>query len=259
MSVRIRVAFCLAALAFAASLFAAENPFAGTWKLNPAKSKFTGDTTKFEQKASGEILWSSEGFEYTFKLDGEDYPTPSGRTLAWKQLNERTWETVAKVEGKVLGTGRIEISPDGKTMTLTRTGTKPSGEPFTEVTTRQRISGGPGLFGVWKSTKVQTSPEVVEITVSGVDELTLSVPAYQLVCKAQLDGKDYPCTGPTLPAGTTMSLKRSGDRALEWVHKLSGKPIDIGTMKVSKDGRKLTEKSWSPRVKGVVTVAVYEK
>ena len=46
MQSRIATAY-LVVLLLATGLAAAENPFAGTWKLNPAKSKFTGDTMKF--------------------------------------------------------------------------------------------------------------------------------------------------------------------------------------------------------------------
>jgi hypothetical protein len=89
MRIRI-VAVCALVLALAGGLTAADNPFAGTWKLNPAKSKFTGDTMKFEKTPSGEIRCLSAGLAYTFKLDGKEYPGPMGEAIAWKQIDDHT-------------------------------------------------------------------------------------------------------------------------------------------------------------------------
>ena len=76
---------CLfALLGAAATLVAADNPFAGTWKLNQAKSHMTGDTMKFADAGSGSIRMTAGGLSYTFKIDGKAYPTPYGYTVAWK-------------------------------------------------------------------------------------------------------------------------------------------------------------------------------
>ena len=65
-------AICLTAVIGAASLaFAADTPFAGTWKLNLDKSKLTGDTVKFSP--AGELMRiTGNGDSYEFKLDGSD-------------------------------------------------------------------------------------------------------------------------------------------------------------------------------------------
>jgi hypothetical protein len=257
---KIQGVVCLAALTFTASLFAADSPFAGTWKLNQAKSKFTGAITKFEQKPSGAFTYSSGPVQYEFKVDGKEGPGPFGYTIIWKKINDSTWETVNKLKGKVIYTDRIELSKDGRNLTVTSTGKKPNGEPFKDIGFLERTAGGPGLAGTWKSAKVNiTSPDALEIKASGSNGLEVSYPAWKAGYKAQFDGKDYLVTGPTVPAGFTIALKPAGPRTLEVVEKHEGKTISLGTLKVSPDGKTLTEESWPPNMKQEATVAVYEK
>ena len=65
---------CLFALLGAAGSVAAENPFAGTWKLNRAKSHLTGDTVQFSDAGSGAIRSTADYISYTFNTDGKAYP-----------------------------------------------------------------------------------------------------------------------------------------------------------------------------------------
>jgi hypothetical protein len=59
-----------------ALLRADDPPYAGTWKLNPAKSDFGEQTVTYEETGSGEMKVTGDGQSYTFKADGKDYPTP---------------------------------------------------------------------------------------------------------------------------------------------------------------------------------------
>lgn len=250
---------CLAALALAAGIVAAENPFVGTWKLNPAKSKFTGDTVKYERTASGAIQVSSEGLTYTFKPDGREYPAPLGYTAAWKQLDERTWEVVTRLSGKVLGTDTIKVSADGKTRTVISKGTKPNGENFQDTAVYERIAGESGLLGTWRSTEVKiSSPMVLGFAPYGPDGLTLTIVDYKVVCNAKLDGKDYPATGPTVPPGLTLALKRTGERTMEMVEKDKGKTLGTSKFAVSADGKTLTE-VYTPAAVNEPVTAVYDR
>lgn len=250
---------CLAALAMAAGIVAAENPFVGAWKLNPAKSKFTGETVKFERTASGAIQFSGGGLTYTFKVDGREYPAPLGSTAAWKQLDERTWEVVDRLHGKVISTDTIKLSPDGKTRTVISKGTKPNGETFQDTAVYERVSGESGLLGTWRSTQVKiSSPSAVQIAAHGENGLTVTVPAYEYTCNAKFDGKDYAPTGPTVPAGLTLTLKRTGERTMEIVEKDKGKPLGTSKFTVSADGKTLTE-VYTPAAVNEPVTAVYER
>lgn len=109
---------------------AAEFPFVGMWKLNPAKIQFTGTALGFEQLPSGEMRTTAEGQSDTFKTDRKEYPAPFGATAAWKQLNTKTgshlyherhgprsFELIEKLDGNVVYRGTYTLSEDGKTLT----------------------------------------------------------------------------------------------------------------------------------------------
>ena len=63
--------------------------------------------------------------EWTGKFDGKDYPVtgdPTSDARSYKQVNDRTLELTVKKGGKVTITGKIVISADGKSRTLTASG-----------------------------------------------------------------------------------------------------------------------------------------
>jgi hypothetical protein len=231
----------LVVLALGGSLAAAENPFAGTWKLNPAKSKLTGDTMRFEKTPAGAIRWSGSGISYTFNTDGKEYKGPFGEAIVWKQIDDTTWQTTTTQKGILISTDTSKLSPDGKTMTVVSKGTKPSGEAFEDTTVYERIAGDKGLLGGWRDKQVKVSSSVIlEITPSGEDGLRFKSVGYKWTCDAKFDGKDYPVTGPTVPEGAAVVLKRLGPRAFSSVTKQNGKPLVRETYRVSQDGRTLT-------------------
>jgi hypothetical protein len=65
-----RFAFALILLAASAGCAVAESPFAGTWKLNTEKSKFTGDTFSYTSTATGFHYSNESTVEYNFAIDG---------------------------------------------------------------------------------------------------------------------------------------------------------------------------------------------
>src|SRR5436190_13877129 len=97
---------------------AADAPYAGKWKMNVAKSNFGDTTVTYEQMAGGEMKATMDGQSYTFKTDGKDNMTPWGMTVAWKAVDDKTWEMTEKTNGKVTSTSTLKLSADGKTLTL---------------------------------------------------------------------------------------------------------------------------------------------
>lgn len=147
MQVRLlRIVFVIAAVS--ATLWAADEPIVGTWKLNVAKSTFNGPapksrTLKLEPSGNGFKLTTDEidaqgkrdSSTYTANFDGKDYAakTPFRDTIAWKRIDARTWETTSKKDGKVTDTSRRVVSPDGKMLTITTTGTNAQGQKVSRV------------------------------------------------------------------------------------------------------------------------------
>jgi hypothetical protein len=238
---------------------AAENPFAGTWKLNPAKSKFTGDTMKFAQTPSGRIRFSASGLSYTFKTDGKEYPDVFGGLVTWKQLDDHTWQATYKLKGTLISTDTSALSADGKTMTVVSRGTRPNGQSFEDTTVYERISGNAGLLGKWKDKEVKISaPTTFQIASAGADSIAFTFVDFKANCKAGFDGKDYPLTGPTVPSGVTLTLKNTAPRSLEILSKQHGKPLFKNIYTLSEDGRTLTAAGRPVAVDEPYT-AVYER
>lgn len=236
---------CKAVVCFltaSAMLAAADLPYAGKWKMNPAKSDFGQSTVTYSQLPSGEMQSTAEGQSYKFKLDGEDYPDPFGNTAAWKSIDANTWETTWKLKGKVLTMDTLKVSTDGQTLTITSKGTKPNGESIDDTVIMQRVSGGPGLAGQWKTRNLKSSsPSVMELAPSGTDGLAYKVIDMNMTCDTKLDGKDYPCVGPTLGPGWTLAWLKAGPHSLEYSVQINGKPMYKGAFAISADGKTLTE------------------
>ncbi len=225
---------------FAIALLAADLPYIGEWKVNLAKSDFGQTTITLESLPGGE--WQSTGFgiTYKFKMDGKDYPDGMGGTAAWKAVDTKTWELVAKANGKVTETDTFKLSADGKTLTDTAKLMKVDGGSLESTTVFERISGGPSLAGKWKTKRVSGASGTMEMIASGPNGLTFKEPDMGMTCDAKLDGKDYPCTGPMLPSGFTLSMKNT-PRSLEMDVKKDGKPFMKSTFTVAPDGRSMTE------------------
>src|SRR5947209_7407703 len=126
-------------LLVAGAMCMAENPNMGTWKLNEAKSKLAPgspkNTTVVYEAAGDQIKVTVDGVdgagkpshnEWTGKFDGKDYPVtgePTSDTRSYKQVNDHTLDLTVKKDGKETVTGKIVVSADGKTRTVSTTGT----------------------------------------------------------------------------------------------------------------------------------------
>ena len=125
----------LVALALVATPAAADQ-HSGTWKMNPAKSKYspgpapTSTTLKVEADENG-IKVDVEGtnadgtplrVQYDAKFDGKDYPVtgvPYADTVSVKRIDASTIESTMKKGGQVVMTVTSKVSKDGKTRTST--------------------------------------------------------------------------------------------------------------------------------------------
>jgi hypothetical protein len=238
---------------------AADAPYAGTWKMNVAKSDFGETTVTYEQMSGGEMKATMDGQSYTFKTDGTDAMTPWGVTVAWKAAGANTWEMTEKTNGKVVSTSTLKLSSDGKTLTMDAKRVKADGGTSNETITYQRASGGPGLAGKWKARNLKTnSPPTLSLTQKGSEGLTISVGNEGGVCDAGFDGKDHPAKGPLWPSGWTCLIAKNGARAFDLTWKKDGKEMYKSTLAVSGDGKTLTETGSAPGVNEKIRV-VYDR
>ena len=130
----------------------APESLAGTWKLNAAKSKY--DPASLANK-SGTTTYTFSGtsvtakidqvnakdqkvhIEYTATLDGADHPwkgTIDGKpntgqdAVSFKKLDAHTYHVENKLKGKVMTINHIVVAPDGKSRTVTISGTNADGQ-----------------------------------------------------------------------------------------------------------------------------------
>lgn len=229
------------AAASAVTLSAGADPFVGTWKLNLAKSKFSGEQMKIEDLGQNRYRLTAGVDSDTLTADGTDQPVHYGRTESIAKQGPNVWKVSYKKEGKVLSAGTWTLSADGKTILYKGTEFKPDGTTGDYEGTVKRVGSGSGWAGTWESTEVKiSSPDQMVISVYQGDGLTFSSPAYKSVSNVKFDGKDYPDSGPDVIEGSTNSGKRTGPNALELTSKIKDKVMDRSTSEVSKDGKTLT-------------------
>ncbi len=240
----------------ASILVAADAPYIGKWKLNPAKSQLTGETVAIEKTASGLMRFEMSGVSYTFNVDGKEYPTPDGGTASWKDLDANMWEVTIRMNGKVAVV--IKLSLEGNTISSSASIKKPDGGTIDQTGKFVRASGGPGFLGKWKSTEVKVPTMSMELTPNGTDGLILRFPEEGTTCAAQFDGKDYPVTGPLVGKKVSFSLRKTGPRSFEMTEKLDGKAVYQERFSVSEDGNTLTNDASSVSAKEPIKV-VYDR
>ena len=152
-----KLAVCLSVLVlatvFAGQALAADH-WVGSWKLNATKSQIGANalrtqTLKFEATADG-IKLTSDGTDgegkpmhggYTSKFDGKDVAwvgNPMADTAAPKRIDDNAYENVWKKAGKATVTSKVSVSKDGKTMTISQTGTDAKGAAVSSVAVYDR-------------------------------------------------------------------------------------------------------------------------
>ena len=143
----------MALLAAVAVAFAAEDVNLGTWKLNEAKSKLSPGGVK-----NTSVVYAVEGErvkvtvdgvdaagkpthnEWTGMFDGKDYAVtgdPTTDMRSYQRIDDHTLSLTAKKDGKVTMTGRIVVSADGKSRTVSITDAKSATTTSTAVYDKQ--------------------------------------------------------------------------------------------------------------------------
>jgi hypothetical protein len=136
-------AFC--AIVVSSSVALAGDNWLGTWTLDSAKSTWSPGpapkslTLKFEATPGG-IKFTGDGVGadgkpthsmFLSKFDGKDVPYEGNLdadTASPKKIDDNSYDNTWKKGGKATIAAKVVVSPDGKTMTITQTGTNAKGE-----------------------------------------------------------------------------------------------------------------------------------
>lgn len=240
MFTRFHGALALACL-IAGTLYAADDPFCGKWKLDKEKSKISGEQMTIQDLGNNKYKWTFGNNSDTVTADGTDQPVHYGNTMSLTKEGPNALKMVIKKDGKVTESMTHTLSDDGATQTIKGTATKPDGTTSDFEVVDKRVGSGSGWTGTWESTKVDiSSPDEWDIDANGSDGLTFNTPAYQDTTSMKFDGKDYPEKGPQAAAGAMTSGKRIDQHTIELTDKIKGKVMDHERLEVSPDGKTLT-------------------
>jgi hypothetical protein len=140
---RLRTMALTVVLCLVAAVCLASNPQLGSWKLNESKSKLSSaakNNMVVYEMAGDKIKVTVDGVdatgkpvhnEWTGMFDGKDYPVtgdPTSDVRSYKQVDDHTLEISAKKGGKVTLSGKVVVSADGKSRTITVTSTDAMGK-----------------------------------------------------------------------------------------------------------------------------------
>jgi hypothetical protein len=230
---------CTFAVLFATTslLMAADPSFAGTWKLNLAKSQLSGTVYTLEKKTSGVWHYSGGGFDTDFDLAGKEYTMPTGTSIAGKELSPTSWELTFKTNGKITSKSRVTLN--GNTLNWVSDVTSPDGKSVQQQSADTRVSGGPGFDGKWKSGDVKGSATTMKISTEGANGISIEIPEYQQIVKGSFDGKDYGVTQAGQGTKITNSFAKTGN-TMKVTTKLGGKLYYTETYTLSTDSKTLT-------------------
>jgi len=148
----LRTVAALCALSFC--VFAAGDPFSGTWKLNPSKSKLPLPMPRSQTvhiKAGSrsirirEEVVEEDGKRLTVtvkaRFDGKDYAvagSPFADAVAYQRVDSHTLKGTVKKAGKVVTSETATISADGKTLTGSYSGIDATGKQVDAVAVLER-------------------------------------------------------------------------------------------------------------------------
>jgi hypothetical protein len=243
----------LASCLMTGTLWAADNPFVGKWKVNPSESNLN-DEMKVEVAGPNRYaITFGPGQVETVVADGSDQPAFSGTTLSITVKGPNRWEIIRKMKGRTLLTAYWTLSEDGKMINDAFTQYLPNGTTlFSQALPNgstlvlpylyERTGGNSGFLGTWdsESAKVKAGIELQIQPYEG-DGLSFKRSDEGVAKIIKVDGNDYPDLDPNgADKGTAYSGRRVNERTLEITEKIKG--INTGTRQIalSKDLKTLT-------------------
>jgi hypothetical protein len=234
---------CFLLLAALPWLAHAQAAIDGVWKTDPKSFTSPNKPSQYLLK-DGVYRCDSCAPKITVAADGLDQPVranPYLDAMSVKILDEHTVEITTRSHGKILATGKITVSPDGKTMMREFRYIEANGSSSTSIEKYTRIGavmakGAHAMTGSWKFANYEWySDETATFkTASG----TLSMNGSDgMSYDAPLDGTRVPVKNS--PGADSVSVKSKGSNTWEETSYRQGKVIWVSVMTVSPDGEKM--------------------
>jgi hypothetical protein len=230
----------------------------GTWKLNESKSSIPGPNFSITISPTGEFHLDNGTNRYSYRCDGKEYSTTPNRTISCAQTSAVVIDATMKENGAKVGTAHWELSDDGKMLTIKATSIESDGSIKSREKVYLRISASIGFAGGWRDTKrLETRPQLL-LTLND-RTLHIAFGESEQYADPPLDGSDAPLRGSKVPQGVTIAIRPHGPREFLTLKKFGGQITNQGSLRLSTDGRTLTEEYWSPSRPDEKAILVYEK
>ena len=243
----------LAACVVTSSVWAANDPFVGKWKVNSSKSTLT-DEMKVESVGANKYTFTfGPGQVDTIVADGSDQPALQGTTLSVTVVGPNKWKVVRKMKGRALLTAYWTLSEDGKTLNDAFTQYLPDGttffsQPLPSGSTLflpyvyERTAGNSGFLGTWDSESAKVTAGIeLQIQPYEGDGVSFKRSDEEMAKRIKFDGNDYPSLDPNGgDKGTAYSGRRVNERSLEITEKFNGKTRGTRQIELSPDLKTLT-------------------
>jgi len=230
----------------------------GTWKLNPSKSSYQGRVITISISADGEYRYGEGNSSLTFRCDGKDRPIGNDRTQACVKSSANVLDLTRKENGVKTNAYRWELSADGKVLTLTATAFRPSGPVIASQVVVSRILGSNDFAGQWRDPSDLQQHADMTLRLDN-QALHIAYPSAGQHIDAPLDGIEAAVGGPHVLEGATLAVRPAGRREFLIVTKRQGKVFSQGSLKLSDDGRVITNSWWNPDRPADKGTFVYEK
>jgi hypothetical protein len=223
------------------TLWAANDPFVGKWKVNPAKSKLN-DEMKVEAAGANRYTFTfAPGAVDTVVADGSDQPALQGTTLSVTAKGPDNWVVIRKMKGRTLLTGYWTLSADGKTLSDDYTEFAPDGSKTNILYMYERTAGRSGFTGTWDSDSEKVKPGIeLQIEPYEGDGLSFDSRGADMVEKIKFNGNDYPAVDPDASPGSASSGRGVNERSVDITEKLKGEIACTRRIELSRDLKTLT-------------------
>jgi len=265
-------ALLLVAGVFTSSVWTANDPFVGKWKVNPSRSKLT-DEMKVEAMGANKYTFTfGPGQVDTIVADGSDQPALLGTTLSVTVEGPNNWKVVRKMKGRTLLTAYWTLSEDGKTLNDAFTQYLPDGttlfsQPLPDGSTLflpyvyERTMGNSGFPGTWDSESAKAKAGVeLEIQPYEGDGLSFKRSDEEMAKRIKFDGKDYPDLDLNgRDKDTAYSGRRVNERSLEITEKSKSKITGTRQIELSRDLKTLTVTVRLVGQSGPQSILVYDR
>lgn len=251
---------CILAAAVVPLLAQAQGHIDGVWKTDPRSFTAPSKPSTYVLK-DGQYQCLSCAPRVKVKADGADQPIPNNPymdAMAVKVVDDSTIEFTTRQAGKVLATGKISISSDGKVMTRQMRYQEANGSSSTSTEKLTRVGAlpksGHAVTGTWKFSNYEwLSDETATfktaagmLSMNGSDGMTYDAP---------MDGTRVPVKNS--PGADEVSVVHKAKFTWEETSWRDGKVVWVNTMVISEDGEKM-KVNWVDRernVKGSYTMS----